>query len=38
MNEIMGIMLECHLITYKAGDIIYEEGHKANHIFFIING
>lgn len=38
LNEIMGILLECHLITYKAGEILYEEGDKATHIFFVING
>ncbi|CAK62187.1 unnamed protein product (macronuclear) [Paramecium tetraurelia] len=38
LNEIMGILLECRKITYKAGEIIYEEGSKSNSLFFIING
>ncbi|CAD8078698.1 unnamed protein product [Paramecium sonneborni] len=38
LNEIMGILLECHQITYKASEILYEENERSNHIYFIING
>lgn len=38
LNEIMGILLECHKITYKAGEIIYDEGNKSSYLYFIING
>ena len=38
LNDIAGILLECHLMTYKAGETIYEEGSKASHIFFIVTG
>jgi CRP-like cAMP-binding protein len=34
----MGILLECHKVTYKSGEIIYDEGHKSKHIYFIVNG
>ncbi|CAD8087910.1 unnamed protein product [Paramecium sonneborni] len=34
----MGILLECHKITYKAGDTIYDEGNKSNYIYFIVSG
>ncbi|CAD8168937.1 unnamed protein product [Paramecium octaurelia] len=38
LNEIMGILIECHQITYKASEILYEENERSNHIYFIING
>ncbi|CAD8046594.1 unnamed protein product [Paramecium primaurelia] len=38
LNEIMGILLECRKISYKSGEIIYQEGNKSNSLFFIING
>ncbi|CAD8160847.1 unnamed protein product [Paramecium octaurelia] len=38
INEIMGILLECHKITYKAGETIYDEANKSNYIYFIISG
>lgn len=34
----MGILLECHKITYKAGEIIYDEGNRSSYIYFIISG
>jgi CRP-like cAMP-binding protein len=34
----MGILIECHLQTYKASDILYEEKTNSNHIYFIVNG
>ncbi|CAD8171843.1 unnamed protein product [Paramecium pentaurelia] len=38
LNEIIGILLECHQITYKSSEILYEEDESSNHIYFIING
>ena len=37
-NDILGIILEARLITYKSGDILYEEGNKSKELYFIING
>ncbi|KAM3136160.1 hypothetical protein pb186bvf_011782 [Paramecium bursaria] len=37
-NDILGIILEARLITYKSGDILYDEGSKSKELFFIING
>lgn len=37
-TEFMGIILECKMITYNAGEIIYDEGDKPIYIYFIISG
>ncbi|CAD8096900.1 unnamed protein product [Paramecium sonneborni] len=37
-EDYMGIVLECKLITMKAGEVIYDEGDKTKYIYFIING
>ncbi len=34
----MGIILESKFVVFNAGDIIYNEDDKANHIYFIISG
>ncbi|CAD8196135.1 unnamed protein product [Paramecium pentaurelia] len=37
-QEFMGIILECKMITYHAGEIIFKEDDKATHLYFIIDG